>query len=267
MSGSAPQKPGATSSYRGRNATADRALEILSMFGDDRLMVTAADVATHLGVARSSAYRYLLSLKTSGFLQEGDDGFRLGPRIFDIAHLARRSVDFSGIAWPVMRELARRTACSVLLTRRMGRSIVCLEREDGGRPLRLSYERGQVLPVNAGAAALAVLAWTPLAELDQILREPLSQFTEATSTDPEALRSRLAGIRELGYVIGRGELDRDIVGIGAPLTGAGDTVVGALSIAALSHRVDERQAAALARDVVRSAAALSAQLAEAGVQP
>ena len=267
MSGRSPNEADATSTYRGRNTTADRALDILSMFGDDCLIVTAADVAAHLGVARSSAYRYLLSLKTNGFLQEDDDGFRLGSKIFEIARLARRGVDFSGIARPVMRDLAHRTGCSVLLTRRMGRSIVCLEREDGSRPLRLSYERGQVLPINAGAAALVPLAWASQAELEQILRKPLTRFTEATLTDPDELRSRLRDIRETGYAVGRGELDPDIVGIGAPLTTSGGVVVGALSVAALSHRVDERKAASLARDVLNGAAALSAQLAEANATP
>ncbi|WP_326600433.1 IclR family transcriptional regulator [Streptomyces sp. NBC_01803] len=226
--------------YRGRNSTADRALDILLLFADDRLALTAGEVATHLGVARSTAYRYLQSLTSNGFLTENEDGgpgFRLGPRVLDLARLARKGVGLSGLARPVMRDLVRRTGHPALLTRRAGPAVVCLEREEAGHTLRLSYERGQVLPVNAGAAALVLLAWAPPGDLDELLAGPLPRFTDATLTDPDALRGRLAAIRERGHAVGRGELDPDVIGIAAPVRGGDDRVVAALSVAALSHRV------------------------------
>lgn len=178
--------------YRGRNSTADRALDILLLFADDRLALTAGEVATHLGVARSTAYRYLQSLTSNGFLTENEDGgpgFRLGPRVLDLARLARKGVGLSGLARPVMRDLVRRTGHPALLTRRAGPAVVCLEREEAGHTLRLSYERGQVLPVNAGAAALVLLAWAPPATSTSCSpgRSPVSP------TPPSPTRTRCAG--------------------------------------------------------------------------
>ncbi|MEU6749231.1 hypothetical protein ABZ914_23675, partial [Spirillospora sp. NPDC046719] len=43
-----------TSGYRERNSTADRALDILLMFEDSRLVVGGQEVADHLGVAGGS---------------------------------------------------------------------------------------------------------------------------------------------------------------------------------------------------------------------
>lgn len=248
--------------YRGRNSTADRALDILLLFGDDRLILSAQQVAGHLGVARSTAYRYLQSLTGMGFLEENDggSGFRIGPRVLDLARLARKGIGLSDLALPVMRELVGATGHAVLLTRRTGASVVCLERVEAATAIRLSYERGQILPVNAGAAAQALLAWAPPAELDEILSRPLARFTEATLTDPAALRERLAEIREQDLAIGRGELDDDVLGIAAPVRGSDGRVIAALSIAALAHRVPDHQVPELSEAVRRAADELTRQV-------
>jgi DNA-binding IclR family transcriptional regulator len=257
---------GNSQGYRGRNSTADRALDILLMFDDGQLTLVAAQVAEHLGVARSTAYRYLQSLTTMGFLEEneGGSGFRLGPRVLDLARLARKGVGLSDLALPVMRRLCERVGQSVLLTRRAGASVVCLERVEASAPIRLSYERGQVLPANAGAAALALLAWAPPEELDEILDHPLTRFTEATLTDPDTLRARLAQIRIDGVAVGRGELDPDVLGIAAPVRGSG-VVVAAISVAALAHRVPEDEVADIAAAVREAAVDLSQQAALSGL--
>ncbi|MDT0305900.1 IclR family transcriptional regulator [Streptomyces sp. DSM 44917] len=267
MSGTTPRDSGATQGYRGRNSTADRALDILLLFSDDRLVLSANEVATHLGVARSTAYRYLQSLTSNGFLEEnaGGSGFRLGPRVLDLARLARKGVGLSDLARPVMRELVRRTGQPVLLTRLAGSAVVCLEREEAAHTLRLSYERGQVLPVNAGAAAQVLLAYAPKTELDEILSRPLARFTEATVTEPEVLRARLTAIRERGWAASRGERDPDVLGVAAPVRREDGTVVAAISIAALSHRVPEEEVPALASAVREAAAELSADLARTGL--
>ncbi|MFC8078114.1 IclR family transcriptional regulator [Streptomyces sp. NPDC057307] len=266
MSGITRRETGAAPAYRGRNSTADRALDILLMFTDDRLDLSATEVATRLDVARSTAYRYLQSLTSNGFLEESDgSGFRLGPRVIDLARLARKGVGLSDLARPVMRELAERTGVSVLLTRRSGAAVVCLEREEASTTLRLSYERGQVLSVNAGAAALALTAWAPAAELDELLAVPLPRYTDATHTDPDLLRVYLTEIREQGYVVGRGELDPDVLGVGAPVTGEHDRVVAALSVAALSHRVPDREVPRYVKAVREAAAELSDQVRRMGV--
>ena len=257
----------AATGYRGRNSTADRALDILLLFADDRLVLSAQQVADHLGVARSTAYRYLQSLTTMGFLEENDagSGFRIGPRVLDLARLARKGIGLSDLALPLMRRLAEVTGHCVLLTRRTGTSVVCLERVEATAPIRLSYERGQVLPVNAGAAALALLAWAPPAEIGELLSHPLARFTEATLTDPDALRARLGEIREQGVAVGHGELDPDVLGVAAPVRSSDGTVVAALSVAALAHRVPDAQVPKLSQAVREAADEITRQVRLSGL--
>lgn len=243
------------SRYRERNSTADRALDVLQLFDDSRLTVTGVEVAARLGVARSTAYRYLQSLTFSGFLEEADSraGFRLGPKVLALARLARKGIGLSDVARPVMRELVGATGEAVLLTRRSGSWIVCLEREESDHPVRLSYERGHLLPPNAGAAALVLLAWEPDAVVDEILGSTtLTRLTSTTMIDPARIRVRLEEIRAAGVASSRGELDPDIIGIAAPIRNHDGSVVAAVSIAGLSHRVTDDRVPAVT-DAVRAA--------------
>ena len=242
--------------YRERNSTADKALDILLMFDDEHLVLSATEVASRLGVARSTAYRYLQSLVQSGFIEEADGrGFRLGRRVLELARLARRGMGLSEIARPVMMRLAAEVSEAVLLTRLAGSTVICLEREEAGsRAVRISYERGQVLPTNAGASAYVLLAWLPEPTVEAVLDGVgFPAFTERTLTDKAAIMRRLAETREQGYAISRGELDRDVLGVAAPLHDQDGGVVAAISVAAVSARVPDERLPELV-DEVRAAA-------------
>ncbi len=236
MSGS----PSPSAAYRDRNSTADRALDILLMFSDSSPVISGAEMADRLGVARSTAYRYLQSLVGSRFLEEAPGGgFRLGLRVLEVARVARRSYGLSEVAMPVMTRLAEQVQETVLLTRRAGDLVVCVDRAEGGRrAVRISYERGSTLPINAGASALVLLAGLPDDPARTLLASTeLRRFTPATLTDVDQLLRRLADIRADGYALTRGEVDHDVVGIAAPVRDSSGEVVAAVSVAALVTRI------------------------------
>jgi DNA-binding IclR family transcriptional regulator len=255
---------GRSSGYRERNSTADRALDILGIFTDDRAVVSGAEVADHLGTSRSTAYRYLQSLVTRRFLEEAPGGgFRLGLRVLELARVARRAYGLSDVAVPVMQRLATQAQESVLLTRRSGDLVVCLDRaESVAHPVRISYERGSVLQVNAGASALVLLAWVDPTEIRALLeRAHLSSFTGATLTDVDALMTRLGQIRRSGYSVTRGELDSDVLGIAAPIRDDSGAVVAAVSVAAVASRVPRARQPEVVAAVRAAATEISDRLA------
>jgi len=246
--------------YRDRNSTADRALDILTMFDDTQLVISGTAVAERLGVARSTAYRYLQSLVAGRFLEEAPGGgFRLGLRVLEIARLARRSYGLSEVALPSMQALAEDVRETVLLTRRTGNLVVCVDRaESGTRAVRISYERGSTLPINAGASALVLLAWSPEKEARSLLEATeLRRFTKATLTDVDALVERLGRIRGLGYSVTRGELDPEVVGIAAPIRDEHGHVTAAVSVAALASRVYPEAEGEYAQKVLATAREIS----------
>lgn len=225
-----------TSAYRDRNSTSDRTLNILTMFTDERPLLRAGDVVEQLGVARSTAYRYLQTLTSTGFLEDTPGGYRLGLRIFELARIARQAYGPEEIMRPALERLARETGGTALLTRRSGVRVYCVERaEPPQQHLRLSYERGRPLTFNAGAAGQVLLAWEPPeVSADLLARADLPAYTAHTLTTIPEMTGRLAAIREDGIAISEDEVDLDTVNIAAPVwqggrvtAGIGIVVVGA----------------------------------------
>lgn len=253
-----------SSGYRERNSTAGRALNVLQMYTETRPEISAVDVAETLGVARSTAYRYLETLVQSGFLTEtGRGSFRLGVRILQLARIARTGYGLADLCAPAMHELSERFHQTVLLTKRMGNAVVCLERVESPKQyVRLSYERGTVLSLNAGASAQVLLAWLPETEQRALLESvTLQRFSRNTLVEPSQIIERLSAIRETGVAVTEGEVDATAMGIAAPLFGASGEVIAAISIVLIRALVPPAQIDEIAQHVKTVATDLSEQAA------
>ena len=192
---------------------------------------------------RSTTYRYLQSLRSYGLVEDDSSsgGFRLGSRVLQLARIARKGLGLSEIAMPYMHDLAAKTGEAVLLTRRSGDQVVCVERVESHHRIRLSYERGQVLPPHAGASAKVLLAWLPDEEIEALLTNvPLTRYTDRTVIDPKRLRQQLQEIRAAGFAVSDGEVDHGVRGIAAPITGLQGDVVAGLSTVGPAFRMDDR---------------------------
>ncbi len=158
------------------------------------------------------------------------------------------------------REVVQQLAMHVLVCGRQT-GLVCLDLVEAQHTVRLSYERGQVLPINAGAAAEVLLAWADPDEVTSVLEQaPLERFTAKTLTDPAALRARLSRIRKAGIAVSQGELDPHILGVAAPVRNAAGSVCAAVSVAALAARVPRTQLREVESAVKDAAAAIPRQL-------
>lgn len=217
-------------------------IEVLSQFSDARPQLTAREVADALSIARSSAYRYLESLCASGLVEEtGTGSFRLGPRVLELAAIARRGLELTGVAEPVLRGLAQEIGETVLLTRRSGDRAVCVGRSDPpNQQVTISYDIGHVMPLHAGAASKVLIAWLSDEEIDGLVeRTALQALTTATPTDIHRLRADLATIRAEELAVTGGEVDLGVCGIAVPLFNHGGDVVAGLSVAVPAYRLDD----------------------------
>lgn len=214
---------------------------------------------------RSTTYRYLQTLRSYGLVEDDQSsaGFRLGPRLLQLARIARLGLGVPEMALPYMRELAEQTGEAVILTRRAGLQVVCVERVESKHRIRLTYERGNVLPPHAGASAKVLLAWLPTAELDALLAGvELTRYTERTVTDPAKLRDELRCIRESGYAVSHGEVDPGVLGVAAPVFGADGHVAAGLSTVGPAFRLDDAALPRIIDATKSSAAAVTRRLAD-----
>lgn len=241
------------------NSTADRAIEILLMFDDENPSVPASAISQKFGMPRSTTYRYLSSLRSRGLLVDaGESTYRLGPRIFDLARVARRGYSVLQLAEPELHKLATLTGETVLMTQLTGLEISVLECLESPSPIRISYNRGQILPTAATASAKVFMAFGDPKQMQTILRRRrVNKHTAHTIVDPDEMMRELEKVKKLGFALNRDEVDEGVSAVAAPVLGSTGPVRYAVSVAMPSFRTNDEKLQEYATQVVATAAAIS----------
>lgn len=233
-----------------------RGLAILDLVAY-RGQVRVGELASLLDVPLSTVYRYVRQLRDGGYLNEVDGYYCLGLR-FQTAAERRRPGHLVQVAGPLLRALTDVTGEASILTVRVRTTALCLERiMPVGRYL-LSFQRGTVRPLHAGASATVLLAYAPLDVLACVQRGTLRRFT-AHTPDAAALNRLLGETHERGFVVSYGEVDPGMVGVAAPAF-RGDSCVCGVSIAGPEDRLQGQKLDAAIAAVVDTSRRLSESL-------
>lgn len=222
------------------SSTAEKVLDVLLLFSESQPELSADRISDLIDTPRSTTYRYIRTLRDKGFLERTTAGkWRLGSRLLELGRAARSKLDIGDVALPVMEDIAEETQETVLLTRLSGRHAVCLERVEGPQTVRITFERGQIQPLHAGASSKILLAYVDEGKWDEYLDLPLDRFTEHTIIDPRALKDQLREIRRQGYCVTDSEVDVGARAVAVPILGARGRIVAGLSTAGPSFRMDD----------------------------
>lgn len=232
-----------------------KAVDLLFAFSTDRSRWTPADLADALRLPLSTTYRYLVTFRDRGVLEEDPQHrtYRLSPRFLQLSEALAADLGLVRRARPLMERLAQQTGETVQLVLRSGDFGVCAERVESPHPLLVRPERGRTIPLHAGASMRAILAFLRAQDQRRLLGRPLQRFTEHTITDPRALRAELQKTQELGYAVSLQEIYPGVRAVAAPVLDAEGIAVGSLAIAAPAERLPETLAHRLAGTLMEAA--------------
>ena len=220
--------------------TADNVAEIFE-FLDERGRASLPEVADHVGLTKSTTYRYLDTLLARELLVRDVDGYGIGLKFLEFGGGARDRRDLYRAAKPELRELLDRTGHSVYLAVEEHDDLVILESLDpdvssgdgsgvGQRGHLTTPRVGQRAYLHTPALGKAILAHLPETKVDSVLsRHGLPELTEESITERAKLEAELERVREQGYAVNDEEQHRNYKGIARPVLVEGD-VVGAVSV-------------------------------------
>lgn len=235
-----------------------RMLATLDLFSASTPSLTVDQIASLLGVPKTTGYRYVQELCKAGLLIRLDRSITLGPRIITLDRSIRESDPVLKAATPDMRALAAETALDVFISRIYGHSVITIHTEstEPGPPLR--YGRGRPIPLLKGASAKALMAFLPAARLRRL-------FSEINGGDLEgwdAFYEEAQQIRKAGYCRTVGELNAGKTGMAAPLYGRGRNVIASITLLGDDARMALFNEERLASRLIETADAISARIAE-----
>ena len=100
---------------------------MLDLFTEARPQWSPDELMKELGYTRPTLYRYLKSLKDSGFVMPTRGGrFALGPRVVEMDYLSRRSDPLIAAATPHLERLSAAHPCTALVVRWYGEKMLCV---------------------------------------------------------------------------------------------------------------------------------------------
>ncbi len=244
-----------------------KALDILEAFAEGDHMLGITDLSKRLGLAKSTVYNLVSTLKYRGYIEEDPmtNRYSLGVRLLELSQAVRANVEIRDRAAPLLRELAQSSREAVYLTiLHRNRSVYIYSIEASGRlPSRSPI--GERVPLHCTAVGKAKLAFMPEEQVDRIIStEELTRYTENTITDPERLRHELARIRQLGYAVDYEEHEVGIRCVGAPIRDDSGAVIASCSVSGPTGRMQDERIAELGPQVAKVAATISQRLGYSG---
>lgn len=238
-----------------------RALAILQVFTDERPSWKLVDLARELDLNKTTVYRLLTALESAGMISRGEgDCYRLGPGILTLAGRALRQNDMRQVARPYLEQLAHDTGETASLDLLVDDEILIFDEVIGHRLVGSVSSLGTRHPWHATSTGKAILACLPEAQVEELLSRPLPAITPQTITDPGKLCRQLVQIRQDGYAVGSGELEEDLIVVGAPVHQFDGRVAAAVSVGGPAVRFSPERTREMGQLVRETAVKISAQL-------
>jgi DNA-binding IclR family transcriptional regulator len=179
----------------------------------------------------TTVLRLATELRDMGALELDDRGiYRLGAWLWELGTLAASRSTLREIALPYMQDMYEATHENVQLAVRDGYDALIVERIRGTKSVLILTRPGGRLPLHATGVGKALLAYEPLAFVDEVITRGLAQITPHTITDADLLRRDLSLVRKRGYSTTKDEMTIGAVSVGAAILGPEEQVVGAVSL-------------------------------------
>ncbi|MDO5498618.1 MAG: IclR family transcriptional regulator [Propionibacteriaceae bacterium] len=186
-----------------------KATEIIEAIGRVNGASRLGDLASELGMPKSSLHRLLVEMVNLGVLWSAGDGtYQLGPRLIRWGRMAGDSFDLPRLAKPVMQALRDETDETVNLYVPVEYGRVCVASEPGNRALQHNPLVGLVRPAGRGAAGKLVMAYASADERTRIRDE----VSGALPSDAE-----LDELKHQRFAVSTEEMEPGLVVMGTPV--------------------------------------------------
>jgi IclR family transcriptional regulator, KDG regulon repressor len=237
------------------------AVRLLKCFSDENFELGIGALAGRLGIAKSTAHRLASTLVQGGLLEQVRETskYRPGVLLFELGSLVRRKVDVYRDAKDILRDLRTRTDETVNLAVLSDGSVVYLNSLESRRAIKVVSTLGMRMPAHCSAEGKVMLAFGPPEIAERLLLGELVRRTGRTITDPVALRTALAEVRERGYAIDDEEGEVGAKAVAVPVFGVEGLAVAAIGIAGPIQRLTRRAITAYLPLLYRAAVAVGQQ--------
>ena len=219
----------------------DKSLSILETMLRQGSAMTMTEISEKLGLYPSTTHRILDTLRHWGYVEQepNNQRYQLGLKVIELGMAKLQQMDLAREATPYLKELVNQCNETVHLGVLEEGEVLYLAKEESSQTIRMCSYVGKRAPLHCTALGKILLAYMPEEERKKILEDrELPRLTEKTITDKEELKEELNKVKKQGFALDRGENEKDVRCIAAPIRNYQGKIIAAVSISGPAYRVD-----------------------------
>lgn len=225
-----------------------------------------ADIAAETGLERPTVHRMLRALVAEGMARQDERSRRyfLGPFVYELGLTAAPRFRLRELAQKSLERIAAETGDTVFLAIRSGPDALCIERKEGGYPIKaFTVDVGSKIPLGVGVGGMAMLSVLPEDEAHSVMEHNSPRLSQYGDIKPAQLRRLVSEARERGYAVNLRRAP-GIVAVGVAIRGPGGALAGSVSLCAIASRLPAERLDKIARLLKTEARSIEGRLAQPG---
>lgn len=244
--------------------SASRLFAVIRALGDVQAAgARVTELARQVGLTQATTHRLLQSLIAEGLVEQDERSrrYRLGIEFFALAAKAGNPGNLRSLCRPVLLRLGASLGDSIFLLARSGFDAVCIDRSEGPFPIRsFTGDVGGRVALGVGQGALAILAFLPEAEREEVIRFNLARLREYGVYDEVYLRTEIERVRQSGFAGRNSGLLEGMAGVAVPILDQEGRAVGALAVGTIADRLSPDRLPTVVELLKREATAIGPRL-------
>lgn len=206
-----------------------KGLQVIEAFDDDHPRLTATETAERVGLTRTAARRYLLSLVHFGYALTDGKRFWLSPRVLRLGQSYLNAGRLPRLVQPFLQRLANECQENFNFSVLDDHEVVYVVRSNNAKMITIGFPVGARVPAHVVTPGLAILSTLSDPQLEAwVAGHEFSAFTPRTVTAPADFLISVRAARELGYWVTEQQLTPGLRGIALAVKNRKGTCVGAI---------------------------------------
>lgn len=215
----------------------DRALDIIESIAIAQDGKSLTEIASQVGLPKSTAYRLIVTLLNRGYLSKTREGdYKIGYKLIEAASYYINDLELQTEARPYVAEISAHLGLSAYLGVLEGDKVVYIEKRNVSTAAKLYSKIG--IRVNAYCSSLGkcLLANYSNEQLEEIMADcSFIKFTPNTIADMKSLHKEITKVRKQGWAIDNEEYELGQRCIGAPIYDYKGDIIAAVSASGDKH--------------------------------
>ena len=239
----------------------NRAVSILQVLAR-RGPTAMTDIATELGIHKSTIFRLLSTLEARGLVDQNNNRghYQLGYGVVQLAAGVTRKLDLSVVSRPICEALAKEVGESADVDILSDNAVVTIDQVMGAADMTTINWVGRRTPLHATSSGKVFLAHMPVDRRAAYLTGKLERFTDNTITSRRLLEEQLEVVRDQGYGFTVEEYQIGLAAVAAPIRDLDGRVIAGVGISGPNFRINRDTIPGLAKRVVAAAVDISQRI-------